>query len=262
MNNHFENQIYLGTVLLERNRWAKVRTPTVNISEWIPRITDAGFDGLELWQNHALLASNQEKENLANSKLPVKIFNSYARCETELGNERIQSAELVNFLSAGGMKYNSGKDQNKHEEYCLNIKNWREILPNNFRFLCECHGGTTLQNHKEAAKELLKVIGNNYEVIIHAFGCDDEEIKNFFKIHGGHITHIHANLSLRANLSESIVQTRVNLLRELGFNGSYTIEFTEGVGAENETVESLFRNAVRDFSLLKKCLENISCHTI
>jgi hypothetical protein len=127
-------------------------------------------------------------------------------------------------------------------------------LPNNFRFLCECHGGTTLQDHKIAANTLKEIIGSNYEVIIHAFGCDDQTIKNLFEIHGAHITHIHTNLSHRTKISETHVQNRVDLMRQLGFQGSYTIEFTEGVGEEHENVESLFRNASRDFALLKSCL--------
>lgn len=255
MKNNYKDQIYLGTVLLEKNRWAQVRTPTINISELLPHIANAGFDGLELWQNHALLASPKEKELLANSKLPVKILNSYARCESEHENERNASVELAKYLSVLGMKYNSGKDHNKHEEYCLNIKKWREMLPDDFRFLCECHGGTTLQKHNEAVNVLQKIIGDQYEVIIHAFGCDEKALKNLFEIHGHHITHIHANLSHRTSLTESDIQSKINLMRELGFNGSYTIEFTEGVGEENENPETLLRNAIRDFALLKKFLE-------
>ena len=38
------------------------------------------------------------------------------------------------------------------------------------------------------------------------------------------------------------------------FSGTYTIEFTEGVRG-NLTVEELYRNAVRDFNMLRKCLE-------
>jgi len=50
------------------------------------------------------------------------------------------------------------------------------------------------------------------------------------------------------------VQARVNLLRDAGFRGSFTIEFTEGVSADDEKIETLFRNAVRDMTLLKQYL--------
>jgi hypothetical protein len=46
---------------------------------------------------------------------------------------------------------------------------------------------------------------------------------------------------------------RLDLLRELGFKGSYTIEFTLGVkqGGVAEDLEETFRNAVADMRFLR-----------
>ena len=41
-------RIYLGTVLLERNRWTPDRIPTFKVSEWAASIRAAGFDGVIL----------------------------------------------------------------------------------------------------------------------------------------------------------------------------------------------------------------------
>lgn len=254
MNLNYKNEIYIGTVLLEKNRWAQERVPSVAISDWSQRIKDEGFDGIELWQNHALLADDDEKEKLGNSVSPIKIFNSYAKCEIELEGERQNSTEMAISLSASGMKFNFGKVPERHDEYGVSVRNWRSQLPKEFRFLCECHGGTTVQE-PEIAHEMFSQIGRgDYEIIIHGFGDTDESIKQLFAIHGESITHIHVDISLQKEMSKKDVKARVDLLKDLGFCGSYTIEFTEGVRDEESPVELLFKNAVRDMNILRNCL--------
>lgn len=252
----FENHVYLGTVLLEKNRWLKgERVPSLAVSDWTRKIADAGFDGLELWQNHALLAGEQERENLRRSPVTVRIFNSYARCETEALTERTQTAELVRYFQAAGMKFNFGREMDRHAEYLENVKLWRTQLPQDFRFLCECHGGTTVEEPLLAAEAFRNMNRDSYEIIIHGFGGEDAEITRLFEIHSDRITHVHTHLSPKGPPDESLVQKRVNLLHSLGFRGSFTIEFTQGVGTPDEPPETLFRNAARDLALLRKCLK-------
>lgn len=255
MINNYENHIYLGTVLLEKNRWSKgVREPSFLVSDWTNQIADVGFDGIELWQNHAILATDEEREKLKNSPVPVRIFNSYARCENEDEKDRLAAVEMSNYFDASGMKYNFGKVPEKHTEYIENVKSWRNLLPKNFRFLCECHGGSTMENPQQASETLSQINGAGYEVIIHGIGGNDEGIRNIFNIHRERITHIHANVSPEGLMEETKLQNRIDLMRSLGFRGSYTIEFTEGVRSENQKVETLFANAARDLMLLRKCL--------
>ena len=68
------NEIFLGTILLEPNRWPdkaestysrlqklspfKQGTPQILASQWMERVVADGFDGIELWANHALLCSD------------------------------------------------------------------------------------------------------------------------------------------------------------------------------------------------------------
>jgi hypothetical protein len=257
MPGDYRNRIYLGTVLLERNRWAKTapRQPSIAISDWCSRIADAGFDGIELWQNHALLASDEERQKLKSASSPVKILNTYAGCDTDAEEERTQTVEAGQLLGVEGMKFNFGKLQERHGEYCDNVKKWRAMLPGAFRFLCECHGGTTVQDPQVAAEAFAQMNREDYEVIIHGFGGDDASIEKLFALHAERITHVHANLSNDQHKTDDSLQKRLGLLLNLGFCGSFSIEFTEGVGGEDESPERLFRNAVRDLNALKRWMQ-------
>lgn len=251
----YRDRIYLGTVLLERNRWIKgERRPTLAVSEWCHRIAGAGFDGLELWQNHALLASAEERDRLRRAPVPVTIFNSYARCESEALEERRQTAALTAFFGAAGVKFNFGRESGRHEEYCANVRAWRRMLPPGTRFLCECHGGTTMQDPAQAAATFARLGPEDYEVILHGFGGDEAPLENAFALHGRRVTHMHVCLPPPAGDGDGAVMARVALLRRLGFAGSFTIEFTEGVGDDREDIETLFRHAARDLRRLRQCL--------
>jgi len=251
----YRDQIYLGTVLLERNRWAKgERVPTLAVSDWIDRIAGAGFDGIELWQNHALLAPDDEREKLRRSAVPVKLFNSYARCDADASDERKRAVEAARFFGAAGMKFNFGRDPEKHTEYVQSVMAWRAQLPGDFRFLCECHGGTTMEDVRRAADTFEAMGRDGYEVIIHAFGEGDADWRWRFACHGSRITHVHVSMPPPDRLPEKEMRGQVDRLRAEGFRGSFTIEFTEGVGDAGECVETLFRHAKRDLERLRKCL--------
>ena len=63
--------IYISSVLLEKNRWG-TRVPSLKVSDWSQRMFDAGFDGIELWENHLLLADAAEREAVLAGPMPVE----------------------------------------------------------------------------------------------------------------------------------------------------------------------------------------------
>ena len=90
------NQILIGSILLDLNRWGDPKTPTYEVSDWTDRFREAGFDGMELWEYHATLCSDAEREKLLSSNFPATIYNTYCdfddqlcRCATKRGrNDR------------------------------------------------------------------------------------------------------------------------------------------------------------------------------
>lgn len=247
--------IYLGTVLLEKNRWSKDgRHPSFKVSDWTQRFADDGFDGLELWENHALLADEDERERLRSGPCPVKIFNSYDVCETETLDTRRQIAALAIFLGAEGMKYNTGKDPGRHDTYVANLKAWRAMFPADFRFLCECHRGSTMEDPALASQTLDRLGRADHGIILHGINSEEDSVRERFAHYGDRITHLHCNLSNPDGLmTEDDLCRRLDLLHELGFDGTYTIEFTEGV-RDGLSFEALYHNALRDMRLLRSCL--------
>ena len=250
--------IYLGTILLEVNRWNKDdRRPSFRVSDWTQRIADDGFDGLELWENHALLADDDERERLRTGPCPVKIFNAYDVCESDTGDTRRRIADLAITLGAEGLKYNTGKDPDRHDTYVANLKAWRAMFPPAFQFLCECHRGSTMEDPQLASQTLDRLGRADHGMILHAFGDDEAPIRERFAHYGDRITHLHCNLSAKGPMTHDAVCRRLALLRDLGFNGTYTIEFTEGV-RDGLTIEQLYRHALRDLRLLRSCLTSIT----
>ena len=51
------------------------------------------------------------------------------------------------------------------------------------------------------------------------------------------------------------VRQALHILREEGYAGSYTIEFTDGGPGAQEDIETLWGNAVRDLEFLRSNLE-------
>src|SRR5207302_5832903 len=132
----------LGSVLLEVNRHRPGKPPTFRVSDWMSRIAQAGFEGIELWENHAALASEDEVALLRAGALPVVIFNTYAGFLDGEEGARERAAELIERVGATAVKFNFGGDGGRRSEMLRNILAWSTQLPMDMRLLCECHAGT------------------------------------------------------------------------------------------------------------------------
>ena len=252
--------IYIATVLLERNRWQAGKEPTFSVSEWGQRFQEAGFDGVELWENHAALATEDERRALAGMPCPVRIFNSYCSFDDEGAADRERAAGLAARFGVTGVKFNLGHDEEAIPAYRRNLAAWRDELPEGCRLLCECHGGTVLEE-PERAKAVLEPFAGEVEIIVHAFGGEDDSIARWLATFGPAVTHVHAAASgsteRLARLAETrdLVDRRVRCLLDAGFAGTFSVEFTEGVGREPEAPDGLFANATDDLRVLKEALE-------
>ena len=255
-----ENKVYIGTVLLEKNRWVKGRPPSFRVSEWIGRFREAGFDGMDLWENHAALCGEEELAKIEAAGFPVAVFNAYAGfedAEAEVA-ERETSARLAARLCAQGVKFNVGKHPELRATYLRNVREWKARLPAGIRVLCECHPGTILQKPDAAAAALAEWDDPRVQVIVHAFGATPADLRAWFAALDPAITHVHVQMQdenrVFRRLERRPAQARetLRILRDEGFRGSFSLEFTEGTAAPEENMESLFQSALADLLFLRE----------
>ncbi|MCS7462197.1 sugar phosphate isomerase/epimerase [Paenibacillus doosanensis] len=250
-------EIYMGTILLEQNRWTADKEPSYRVSDWLPRWRRDGFDGVELWENHAARCEEQELARLERSELPIAVYNSYISFADGAEEQRAEAARLIRRLGARAVKFNFGREPEKLQTYIRNWNEWTRLLPADCRLLCECHPGTVMEEPQAAAAALLAM--DRCEAIVHPFHSLGP-LADWFRRLGSSITHAHVQYRLsgqtfqRLNRNPAHIAGILKEMREAGFRGSFTLEFAEGTG-QGEQREQLYEAALDDLSLLRQQLE-------
>ena len=97
------------------------------------------------------------------------------------------------------------------------------------------------------------------QAIVHTHE-DDDHLRARFDAYGERITHVHVNHldgALAAPRLADVVDAlaaKVGLLAELGFAGSWTIEFVHGVGTTDDDPAFLVERAADDLVVLREVL--------
>lgn len=253
------NPIYIGTILLEKNRWANPKLPSYSVSDWIGRFRETGFDGIELWQYHAQQCASDELAKLAASEMPIPIFNAYAAMTNEGQAERRECDALAVQLGSSAVKFNLGGDPERWNEYLETVRSWRSELPDDIRLLCECHPGTVIEKPAEARRFFDELGTDGWDIIVHSFSRLDS-LQEFFDRFGSRVTHAHLQMRTGAEpfqsfrQREDLAKEAIEIMRLNEFAGSYTLEFTVGTGSAEETIDSLYAAALDDLAYLRELL--------
>lgn len=252
-------EVYLASVLLEPNRWKPGRPPSIRVSEWTNHAAAAGFEGWELWENHYLLATKEERLALRQGSLPVAIFNSYAPFDVNGSNTRAESLAAAGELPrVSAMKFNVGHDPAAVADYHASIESARVHLAPKIRLLCECHPNTLLETPEALSAFTAGMETWPFDVIIHPFLSGPENIRSWFSAAGQHISHVHVQMRDRQNphvfvgLADDKPRARDCLaaLAGCGFRGTFTLEFSAPTGTTEESPENLFCAARRDLDFI------------
>jgi sugar phosphate isomerase/epimerase len=253
--------VLLGTVALEPNRWGLLspgREPRLSTADWLTRAEQAGFDGIELWENHATLGGEDEVRRLVASPLPVSIWNSYASFDVDDDAERNAVAAWVERLGASAVKFNVGNDPGSTSAYSERLARFIEKLPADASAICECHAGSSAEE-PQVAREILAAAGrpDRVRALVH-LGDDLDYLDAMFDALGERIHHVHVNFLKSgtpplADIADD-VRSRVAHIRARGFVGSYTLEFVNGVGTDRDRPEEMIEAAVRDLVVLRDVL--------
>lgn len=252
------SDILLGTIVLEPNRWFGVtqeRWGTTTISTWLDDIEEAGFDGIELWESHFRDAEPQERQAILDHRLPVVVYNTYVSFDDEGDDDRDAAAELIRLTGAPKVKWNTGpeRDDDALEAYAARLSRFAAALPG-VELICECHDGSAMDHPAAAARVL--AAGSN--ALFHTHD-DLDLIRAKFSAYGDRITHVHVNhlftgsprlADIRPELAEKIA-----LVRELGFAGSWTVEFVHGTGGDHDEPAPMLVQAGEDLAVLRGLLD-------
>lgn len=245
--------IYIGTVCLEKNRWGS-REPSFKISEWAERFAEDGFEGIELWEFHYLLADESEKEQLCKLDIPI-VYNSYANFADEGKESQLKAAQAIKDLRPEALKYNLGHDKEKLDEYRCNLLKWADLIPSDCKLLCECHQGTVLEDPDFAGKFFADLPAERFGVMVHPI-TDAEKLKQWFDVFGERVCELH--FQFRTPESDPSVEPgckalekAVTILQDYEFSGVATIEFTRGIG-KDEDIRELYANACSDMQACRK----------
>lgn len=255
------DRVLLGTVALEPNRWGAIspdRRPSLRCDDWLERAVQAGFDGVELWEHHAMLAGDQEVARLQASPLPIAILSSYASFDEEEDAARGNVAEWANRLGCAAIKFNLGNERRDVTPYIERLARFADQVSVATRLICECHGGTAADDPAVAEKILSAVGGaERIQALVH-LGDEPDHLDAMFDALGERIQHVHVNFLRQGapRLSEIAddVEARIARIRRRGFFGSYTLEFVNGVGTERDRPAHLIEAAVSDLGVMRQVL--------
>ncbi len=147
-------------------------------------------------------------------------------------------------MKVGGVKYNLGNDANRIPEYRRNLLAWSGQLPAACRLLCECHPDTVLETVEAAAAFFADLDPARFGVIAHVRG-DCAGLANWLATFESRVQHLHIQAR------EPV--TGAEVLRERSYAGSAAIEFTRGIGRD-EQIETLYANALSDLNWCRAML--------
>lgn len=257
--------IYFSTILLEPMRWKRDLPKQVAIADWLDRIGEAGFDGIELFEPHFVLASTRERNRILAHPMAKPVFNSYLSLDAGGAIARSQALAAIEETGAKAFKFNFGKTRETWETETACLAGMLDALPAGVEAWCECHPGTSVESPEVAAEALLP-LGERVKVIVHPFWSSEADVRATLDLFGERVVHAHIQLRTPedpqyfASLADhpGLVRQRLEILFSAGFDGSCSIEFVKGTReASADLPELLFQEAVRDRACLMQVIETI-----
>jgi sugar phosphate isomerase/epimerase len=219
--------VLLGTVALEPNRWR--RGDPIDLAPLLDGIAAAGFDGIELWERHL-------SDDVLAHPLPITVFNSYVSFDDEDPSKRDEVAARVANAGSTAVKVNVGNDPTQQIAYAERLAAFVDALPDGVLALCECHAGISIAEDPVLAAAIFDAAGDGVGAIVHTHESE-EHLRTRFDAYGDRIRHVHINhldggVAPKLHDARERFERSVAVLRSLGFDGTWTVEFVAGDSVE------------------------------
>ncbi len=262
-------QIYLGTVAIEPNRWGLVEPgghPLTRVSEWLPAISEAGFDGLELWERHARSVPDEELDALLASEVPIRILSCYTSWDEPDDADRAETAACIERVGAQGVKFNVGSDPDAIADYTERLRRFETAVPAGVQLLCECHFGTVAEDPK-VARDMFDAVADadRLGAIVHVHPMARDEWSGPLEVLGDRVRHVHVQVAEVPQTTSAgelceILRPAAEAISATSPTATWTIEFSHGMwgfgrdDAEFDNPAYILQSAQRDLEALRTAL--------
>ena len=262
-------EIYLGTVAIEPNRWGLAVPgghPLTRVSEWLPAVREAGFDGLELWERHARSVPDEELDALLASDIPIKILSCYTSWDDPDDSIRAETAAWIERVGAQGVKFNVGSDPDSIGDYTERLRRFEAEVPDGARLLCECHFGTVAED-PAVARDMFDAVADadRLGAIVHVHPIDRDEWSEPLGVLGDRVRHVHVQVaevsqSTSADELSEALRPAAEAIGAASPVATWTIEFSHGMwgfgrdDAEFDNPAYILQSARRDLAALRAAL--------
>lgn len=266
------HDVLLGTVAIEPNRWSTVDPsgePVADLAALSEEIASVGADGLELWERHLPVRVDGDPDGAADAVAgsldalpPVRVLSTYVGFDTDDPAAWRTVAERVRASGARGLKFNVGNDASSEAAYVERVATLAGMLPPDVVLICECHQHISIAEDPTVAARMLSAIGppDRFGAIVHTHEAPDH-LRARFDAYGERIHHVHVNFLDHSTMTVPVLagrrdelEAKVALLRDLGFRGSWTLEFVEGVLTDHDEPIALLNQATQDLAVLRDVL--------
>jgi len=230
------------------------------VSAWSARAREAGFDGWELFENHYRLAGADERAAIAGGPLPIRVFNTYAEFTETGSDERRAALATALRLGARAIKFNIGNDQSRIPHYRAAVAEAFEFLGGQARLWCECHPDTWLEEPGRIPDFCSPWRDWPFDVILHPFQSGPAGVQRWGRMLGHHLVHAHVQTRspddperfARLSADPAHSDECLAALWEIGFDGSFSLEFAAPTAGPKDEPEALFAAARNDLEFLRE----------
>lgn len=270
-------EVTLNTIALEPNRWTPGKIPYRPLGDLVEPISQAGFDAVEVWQNHAALLDDHEldalkaKGDAAGVSFPVLgMYPSFVLQGSEREAELARfcrMAEIMGVLNARLLKVMPGTGASATmtpEVWVRAVTFVQEALDRTsqagFPVAFEVHGGTV----SDAPKPLTRFIGavgsDRIKVCFQPMDATStQDTIDQFDVLAPRVVHLHFQGRTNRDmclLEEADIDYTLFLAHvfDSGFDGYLSIEFVRDCvvdSPEELDVELVLANAARDHDFIR-----------
>ncbi len=256
--------VNLSTFLLERNRWSQ-KGPSLQVSEWMEPIAEAGYSGVEIWAPHLFLTSRSEWEAIRrfSQELELPVVSVRARIPVDAGDKSRRQRDFLleasDYFEPQGLKFSPADGGEAASEQLAWVGEWSRDLPRGVGLVQTFEASEAAP---EAIRQGRRLLGARFRCALNPFSRDADVVEPCLTEAGSSLVDLDIRIEVGGRYGSlrdrqpACSQVAV-LLGRSDFKGSWTLAGARGMGAAKENSDDLFDAAEEDLNFLQEELERL-----